>query len=505
MNTRRSSLSKTINASYARLTLILVITAVLVVPAARTGITHSVEPRSELDKFTAHFNARIPALMKDYGIPGVSVAIIKDGQTAWTSAYGYADPGAGRKMTVDTCCRVESLSKSVTAWGVMKLAEQGMIDLDAPVIQYLNKWSLPESPFPEEKVTVRQMLTHTSGMPLGDFTKRFPPDGDIPSLEESMSAEAVLIREPGRSFSYSNTGYNILEILIEEITGRDFAEYMKNEVLIPLGMRHSDFNWRKGITPAVPVGHDLKGRPVPVYVYPVKASGGLFADVRDMAAFMSAGMTGRYHAENRVLSSQGIEALYSPRVKDIGVYGLVFDSYGMGYYIENLPGGIKSIANGGQGYGVMTHLQYVPGTGDGIVILTNSQRSWPFFALILTDWAEWCGFKSVGMGVITGAGLFLWLIIGLCIFIALWQVWRPRRGLLSGSRSFAPFSRASRFARILEIMLSLSIFPVLLWAVNQEYLFLSSVFPVASVWLGYSLLALASVLFFSSMFPVREE
>jgi CubicO group peptidase (beta-lactamase class C family) len=93
-----------------------------------------------LTSFTAYLDGHIPQMLKKYNIPGVSMAIVNQGELVWSGAYGYADLESQRPMTVDTICRVESISKSVTTWGVMRLVEQGLFDLDAPVQQYLGDW-----------------------------------------------------------------------------------------------------------------------------------------------------------------------------------------------------------------------------------------------------------------------------------------------------------------------------------------------------------------------------
>jgi len=487
------------------LAVVLIISFILVMSVAKFRTTKEVEKSASLAKFTDYLDERIPALMKNYEVPGVNIALVRRGKTAWSKAYGYADLEVGRKMTTDTYCRVESISKSVTAWGVMKLVEQGKIELDKPVRLYIKNWEFPESKYPTGKITVRQLLSHSAGMPLGTIGVRYSPEENIPLLEESLSKDAILKQEPGLSFSYSNTGFNLLELLIEEVTGRDFAEYMAEEVLIPLGMYRSGFTWSKEWVPAVPVGYDLKGNPVPVYVYPDKASGGLFATVEDIATFVTAGMTNFSRTGYEVLSARSINKLYTPVVKIPGLYGFAFDSYGFGHFIESLADGKKAVSHGGQGSGWMTHFHSVPETGDGIVILTNSQRSWPLIAYLLSDWAEWCGFSSVGMSQIIRGQKVLWTLIGLFLFILLWQVWRLGRGLISGRRKFAPLSKESRLLRFVQSSVFIILITGLLWSVNQDYLFISSVFPIASGWLGFSIFLSAVVLLLSALFPSIED
>ncbi len=486
--------------SWIRGLILIFIVAGMVISAANIFPAREVKPGAPVEIFTNHLDQRIPAIMQAYQIPGSVVALVKEGKIVWINAYGYADLETGRKMTPDTYLRVQSISKSVTAWGVMKLVEQGKIDLDRPVEQYLKNWSFPNSEFSEEKITTRQLLSHTAGLPLGDVFTIYRPDQVVPSLEDSLSKEAVLMQEPGQSFSYSNTGYNFLELLIEEVTGQDFAEYMEQKIFLPLGMEHASYNWSEDIQPSVPNGYNQKGKAIPVYIYPEKGSGGLFARVEDIATFVAAEMHG-YTSSQPVLSNQSIQSLHTPIAEDLGVYSLVFDSYGLGHYIETLPNGMQAISHGGQGTGIMTHYHAVPETGDGIVILTNSQRSWPFIAYILTDWAKWCGFSSLGMSRIILAIKALWIIIGILWFGVLWQFIHVIMGLIQKTRKFGLSAKGSRWVQAIQFILSVLLVDVYIWSVQQDYLFISSVLPVAADWLFRSLLAVAAVLLLSTLFP----
>jgi CubicO group peptidase (beta-lactamase class C family) len=430
---------------------------------------------------------RIPALMKLYGIPGCNIALVQDKEVVWTEGYGYADVASGRALTVDTPMSVQSITKSVTAWGVMRLMEKGLIDLDASVSQYLKSWQFPLTDYPTEKITVRRLLSHTAGMPLGDFTNIYSPGEAMPSNQDVMTGEAVLMREPGTGFSYSNTGYNLLEILIEDVTGQSFSEYVRTEVLLPLGMESAFFDIDTAADPYPPTGYNFRGEPVPVYLYPSKASGGLFATAHDIARFAAAGMR-----ENPVLSGESIKLLYAPQSRKIGIYGLIFESYGFGHYIEKLPNGMLSVSHGGQGNGIMTHWQAVPETGDAIVLLTNSQRSWPFIAYVLSDWAQWRGFPSVGMGRI------IWGHYGLCVVIGM----LVSASLLVILRMVSAFYQQKRTGfRLLRVSAASVILGILIRCAYQEYLFLTSVFPILSVWLGGASIVFSIALLLSVVLP----
>jgi CubicO group peptidase (beta-lactamase class C family) len=193
----------------------------------------SCEPGDAVAVFSDHLEHRIPRLIDRYGVPGASVAFVLEGEPVWSGAYGYADVERRRRMTIDAICRAESISKSVTAWGVMRPVERGLVDPDAPVERYLGGWRLPESGYSPEEVTTRRLLSGNAGMPLGPIGKgaEYPPSAEMPSLRDYLDREARPMRKPGSGFAYSNVGFNLLELLIEQVTGRGFADYMADEVL----------------------------------------------------------------------------------------------------------------------------------------------------------------------------------------------------------------------------------------------------------------------------------
>jgi hypothetical protein len=184
--------------------------------------------------------------------------------------------------------------------------------------------------------------------------------------------------------------------------------------------------------------------------------------------------------------------MYQPESRKIGIYSLVFEAYGFGHYIEKLPNGALSVSHGGQGNGIMTHLQAVPDTGDAIVILTNSQRSWPFIAYVLSDWAQWRGLPSVGMGRI------IWGHYGLCVLIGMLS----SASLLVILRLLSTFYQQERTEfRLIRIGAAITLLGILVWCVCQEYLFLTSVFPVLSMWLGGTTFMFSIVLLLSAVLP----
>ena len=461
----------------------------------------SPEPNDPIEDFTSYLDRQIPRLMAQFKIPGVSMALIQEGELVWSGAYGYADLEEQRVMTVDAICRAESISKSVTAWGVMHLVERSQLDLNASAQEYLGNWELPETEFDEKGVTLRRLLSNTAGFYMGTIGEEYPPTSKLPSLEENLTQEARLIQAPGRGFLYSNPGFNLLELIVEDVTGKDFPYFMEEEVLHPLGMEGAGYGWREEYRTQLPTGYEMDGSPVPAYVYPAAASGGLFANVEDLAYFVRAEMIGPYAADQSVLSLEGIQDVQEPQIEIPGMFGLVADGYGFGHFVEELPDGRRAVWHGGQGHGWMTHFHLVPQSGAGIVILTNSQRSWPFIADLLSDWAQWNDLGRLKFSIINQATLAVKILTGIIFLLSMWQLFRFIKGILFGKRKLSPMASGTRIWRTVQTFFGLAVIAGLAWSVTQPYLFVSSIFPGTINWLAGGLLFLALVNILAACFP----
>lgn len=456
-----------------------------------------------LEAYVRQLDAKLPQSMDRYGVPGLAIALIDEGEVVWSNAYGYADIEQNQKMSTNSIFRVESISKSVTAWGVMRLVEQGHIDLDIPVETYLRSWKYPHANTLAQKITTRMLLSNSAGLSLGTIGEEYKPQSTMPTLRDFLTNEFALVADPGSSFLYSDTGFNILQLLVEEVTGRDFAEYMTSEVITPLNMPTASFEWKPSMQPRIPTGYDLSGKPVSTYVYPAQASGGLFATVEDIARFTRAELI-HIQQEQEILTQKGIRALYTPQVAMNGAFAAVADAYGCGHFIEVLPDGRQAVWHGGQGHGWMSHFHIIPESGDGIVILTNSQRSWPLLAEILRDWAVWSGAKQVKFSRITQANHAFLGLTGVIFLLAVWQTYRLLRGIHQGSQCFAPFAFESSKRRFLQAIIGFSVLAALWWANAQPYLFVSSIFPDKTIWAALALIALSTSMIASALFAPRE-
>jgi len=295
----------------------------------------------------------------------------------------------------------------------------------------------------------------------------------------------------------------VLALLVEEVTGAGFASVAEDRVLGPLGMADAGFSWDEDRAARLAVGHELDESTVAPYVYATSASGGLLATVDDLGRF--AAVLATADAASTRPHERAISRLLTPTGPLGGPYRAVADRQGMGVFLETLPEGGDAAFSGGQGHGWMSHLHVLPGTGAGIVILTNSQRSWPLIAHVLTDWAEHAGAGTVGMGRIVTATRLLWGAIAAILAASAWQGWRLARQ--AACRPDDGRGRPTRGAapRLLQAAVGLSALGTLVWLGQQDYLFVTSVFPAASPWLGASIGVLGVMLVTSAAAPVRTR
>ncbi|AUX09877.1 CubicO group peptidase, beta-lactamase class C family [Halalkaliarchaeum desulfuricum] len=463
----------------------------------------------EGDELPSILEDRVPTLLDRYDVPGAAIAVVTDGEVSWTGAYGDADRDTNRPMKPDTLCRPQSITKSLTAWGAMTLIEREQISLDTSIRECIPDAKLPDSDAWDE-VTVRRLLSHTAGLPEGIYTN-YAPGASIPSLEEAVrgNAGAAPARPedpPGTTFQYSNPGYVLLELLIEEVTGQPYPAYMQTAVFEPLGMDTSTFDLDEALQSGLATSHERSGEVVEPYREAALAHGMLFATVEDIATFVAAGMPtvdGREPGRD-VLTSERVAELHSEEVETTGFYGYASDGYGLGHLVETLPDGYRAVSHGGQGTGTWAWYHSVPETGDGIVILTNSERSLRLIAAILTEWTDSRGLGSVSLArtysrvVTTGR-----VVAGGLGIVGLGLAWRLGRDSHSGRRTFAPLADHSRLKR--GIAASVAVVSLVVWWM-VAYPIADLFLPNLADWVGGSLSLFAVLLFLMAVFPkITEE
>lgn len=326
------------------------------------------------------------AVSKDHH-GNLALVLIENGKV--TQSYAMS---IGQPVSDETLFQMASVSKWVAAWGVMRLVEAGKIDLDAPVSRYLKRWKLPPSDFPNDQVTVRRLMSHTAGLTDDLGYCGFAPGSALQSIEASLTKAAdacplrtgvVRVAEQAGSWRYSGGGYTLLQLVIEEVSGESFADYMQRTVLAPLGMTRSTF--RAGAPGAGDVAEffDVDGKPAPHYRYTAAAAASLYATSNDMARFAQAHMTGPAgEAPGRgVISPQLLANMRAPQAAILGTA-----HWGMGpqLYATSTRGGFIYGHNGGNMPAVSHSIRIEAATGDAIVALSTGGRN--LGARLGSDW-----------------------------------------------------------------------------------------------------------------------
>ncbi|MEO1260367.1 MAG: serine hydrolase [Bacteroidota bacterium] len=355
------------------------------------------EATKSTEQFLSEIDKKIPQLLNDFNVPGAALAIIENGEVVLQKGYGYSDMEKGTKVDTKTGFNIGSISKTVAAWGVMKLVQEGKIDLDAPAEKYLTRWHLPKSEFNSEGVTVRRMLSHTAGLSLHGYPG-WSPDDQLPTVEESLNGKnngpgrVEIIMEPGTKWKYSGGGFTILQLIVEEVTGQRFEDFMQTEILNPLGMSNSSYQISEKIMSTSSLEYNAFGEQIDFELFTAQAAAGLHTTIEDFILFAKAGLYKNKNPEknNPVLKAGTIQQMMEPAEASNGYYGL-------GYQVMPIrETSVVLRGHGGANTGWHAYFQADPMTGNGFIMFTNGGAGYNIYNQIFCNWINWKTGQSLG-------------------------------------------------------------------------------------------------------------
>src|SRR4051794_35835945 len=223
----------------ARALLLLVLMTLLPFSGVERALAADPGPRASQDRIDAYIQERMAA----WSVPGLALAIVESGTVSLTRGYGVANREQQAPMTTQTLVAVGSTTKPVTVTAVLQLAEQGKLDLDAPVTKYLPWFSMDDPRF--GSITVRQLLNHTSGIPA---SASLDGNQDADALEQRVRALdwEQLRSAPGTHWEYANDGFNVAGLIVQAVSGMPYEQYVQGRILKPLGMGRSTFDPAQG-------------------------------------------------------------------------------------------------------------------------------------------------------------------------------------------------------------------------------------------------------------------
>jgi CubicO group peptidase (beta-lactamase class C family) len=312
--------------------------------------------------------------MADGHVPGLSIAVIDDGKIAWARGFGVREAGTDEPVTTSTLFEAQSISKAVAATATLVLIDSGRLSLDESPNTYLKSWKLPNNEFQaHEKVTLRRILSHSSGLTVGGFAG-YRTGEALPTLLQILNGEKPANNPPvrvdftpGSMSRYSGGGAEVMQQLLMDVTGQPFPELMKRLVLGSAGMTLSTYEqplpearWSEAAS-----GHDGEGAIIRGKwpIHPEMAAGGLWTTPTDLARW-ALEITNAWRGESKLFSkSIATEMLTVQKAP----YGLGVELAGTGQSLE--------FSHGGSNSGFRAFLVMFPAVGKGVVIMANGDRA----------------------------------------------------------------------------------------------------------------------------------
>ncbi|WP_170940641.1 serine hydrolase domain-containing protein [Pseudoalteromonas sp. NBT06-2] len=346
-----------------KLACILFFISLSFITKANTSVNLSLIER-ELD-------ANVPNMLTINNAPGVVVVLVDNKDIIKYKFYDFSNVEKQQTFNSNTGFNLGSISKLLTSWGVMRLVDKGLVELDIPVNDYLKRWKIPKSNFDTNKVTIRNILSHTSGLSLSGYDGWETPMV-LPNIVDSLngktngSGKVELITVPDKEFSYSGGGYTVLQLLIEDVTEQSFEEYMQKSVFTPLEMNSSTFVVSESVLKASATPYDEEGKATTMVYFTAQAAAGLQSTPHDIAKFTMAILkngNGTYNG-SKILHSDLIDEMIKP-VNNTG------DRWSMSY-VNDIVNGNRLLGFAGFNHGWIGLTRSIVDKKFGYVVLTNS-------------------------------------------------------------------------------------------------------------------------------------
>ncbi len=313
----------------------------------------------------------VEARMKQHGIPGVALGVIADGKVM-VRGLGITSVEDSLPVTAHTVFPIASISKTFAATAMMRLVEQGKVNLDAPVRTYVPDFRVRDDDA-SRIATVRQLLTHLGGWE-GQVSG---PDRGTETLANFVASmtDLMQVAPPGAAWSYNNAGFSFAGRVIERVTGMPINRAIKSLVFDPLQLEHAGTHANDFITQRFAVGHSVRDG-VPRLLRPFGAStsitaGGVGVCMTDLLAYAQFHMSGAAASSSVVLSAASLEAMRTPQMRKQSTD----DDMGIGWHLRNV-GGVRTASHGGTLGGHILLLELAPERRFAIAILTNANTGW---------------------------------------------------------------------------------------------------------------------------------
>ena len=313
--------------------------------------------------------------MKSNHVNGVSIALIKDYKIEWAKAYGWADSAKQQPVTTNTLFQAGSISKSLNGVGLLKLVQEGKLDLDSDINTYLKSWQFPyDSLSNGKKITIANLLSHTAGLTVHGFGG-YEKGDNIPTITQILNGEKPAnnnairsMYEPSLRYQYSGGGTSIAQLILQDVTGQAYDAYMWNNVLNPMGMSNSSYTQPPAAAKEYLLatgyyndGAAVKGK---YHIYPEQAAAGLWTNPTDLAKYIIETQLALQGKSNKVLSPETTRLRLTP---------FIDGSAALGVFIVN-KGNEKYFNHDGSDEGFVASYYGSMENGNGVVVMANTDN-----------------------------------------------------------------------------------------------------------------------------------
>lgn len=342
---------------------------------------------------TKNFQEVVQENMGKAHIPGLGLGIIKEGEWIFNYSFGYQNIEQNIKVTEKTIFTIASISKLITGTAAMQLVEQGQLNLDVSINEYLD-FEVKHPKYPEIDITLRMLLTHTSGfddgyepyenlytiengggdsdISLKEFVRGyFIEGGDYYNVEENFHSF-----KPGKDSEYANSNFTLLGYIVEKVSGQDFVQYVKQNIFVPLQMENSSWFLKDTEISQLAVPYNNEGKnykPYPHYAHPSYPDGFVRTTVEDLSRFFIAFMNGGVYKDQRILSEKNVKLMLEPQVINGKTYdGLAWDICAYERDGQSCDEGLIVPGHNGGDHGVSSLAFFYPENKKGIILLMNA-------------------------------------------------------------------------------------------------------------------------------------
>lgn len=350
--------------------------------ASRPAVSQTIN----IDRAVAELEPEIQRTLIAGNIPSASIALIAGDRVVWTGAYGYSNLWARTPATPNTVYLIGSTFKAMSTIALLQQMEQGKFKLDDRVNDYLTDFKI-QGEDPQHPVTFRHLLTHTSGLPGGDFGP-FPVWGDTapPPLEEHLRKSLKVAKPPLTSVVYSNLAYTLIAYLVQKFSGVPFKQYIQEHIFAPLEMTSTGFEPRPYMEERLSIPYTVEEKTgSQVAAVRLKASvwpaGIVYGTVPNQANWLITNLNGGVFKDKRIISEQTLEQMFTRQYDQFkggieGIWGNDTAGFGLTWWVQ-VRDGERYIAHSGS---VRGYTAFLLGNRDrklGFAILTNGNRAHP--------------------------------------------------------------------------------------------------------------------------------